>query len=57
VGALNVFIDGTWLLNQLAGGRSMANATDHPDSRFFLDFAKLTPLFSVTSTRTAIHAR
>lgn len=39
--SLNVFIDGTWLLNQLAGGRSLANATDHPDSRFFLDFTRL----------------
>ncbi len=41
VTSLNVFIDGTWLLNQLAGGRSLANATDRPDSRFFLDFTKL----------------
>jgi hypothetical protein len=41
VSSLNIFIDGTWLLNQLGGGRSLANATDHPESRFFLDFSKL----------------
>jgi hypothetical protein len=39
--ALNIFIDGTWLLVQCAAGGSMANATDHPDRRFPLDFEKL----------------
>lgn len=38
---VNVFIDGTWLLNQCAAGGSLANATEHPDRRFPLDFAKL----------------
>ena len=39
--ALNVFIDGTWLLVQCAAGGSMANATDQPDRRFPFDFVKL----------------
>lgn len=38
---LNVFIDGTWLLVQCAGGGSMANATDQPDRRFPFEFSKL----------------
>lgn len=37
---VNVFIDGTWLLVQCAGGGTLANATEHPDRRFPLDFAK-----------------
>ena len=41
VAALNIFIDGTWLLVQCAAGQSLANATEHPDQRFPLDFAKL----------------
>jgi hypothetical protein len=38
---VNVFIDGTWLLVQCAAGGSLANATEHPDRRFPLDFSKL----------------
>lgn len=38
---LNVFIDGTWLFNQVAPEASLANATAQPKSRFVLDFAKL----------------
>src|SRR2546430_622496 len=41
VAALNIFVDGTWLLVQCAAGQSLANATEHPDQRFPLDFAKL----------------
>src|SRR5262245_40288416 len=40
--SLNVFIDGTWLFNQVAPDGSLANATHRPQSRFLLDFAKLT---------------
>ena len=39
--ALNILIDGTWLLVQCAAGQSLANATDQPESRFILDFEKL----------------
>jgi hypothetical protein len=39
--SLNIFVDGTWLLVQCAAGQSLANATEHPDQRFPLDFAKL----------------
>lgn len=38
---LNIFIDGTWLLVQCGASNSMANATDRPNHRFPLDFAKL----------------
>jgi hypothetical protein len=38
---LDIFIDGTWLLNQCAAGGSLANATANPDQRFPFDFAKL----------------
>jgi hypothetical protein len=38
---INVFIDGTWLLVQCAADGSLANATEHPDRRFQLDFSKL----------------
>ena len=38
---LSIFIDGTWLLNQLAAGGSFANATETPDRRFPFDFSKL----------------
>ena len=38
---VNVFIDGTWLLVPCAAGGSLANATEHLDRRFPLDFSKL----------------
>lgn len=40
--SLNVFIDGSWLFRVVASGGSLANATDTPQTRFCLDFAKLT---------------
>lgn len=39
--AVNIFLDGTWLLVQAAAGQSLANTTDNLNSRFQLDFTKL----------------
>lgn len=39
--SLNVFIDGTWMFKVVAAGGSLAKATESPQSRFPLDFAKL----------------
>jgi hypothetical protein len=33
VPALNVFVDGTWLLAQCGAGGSMANSTDQPNPK------------------------
>ncbi|OGP53646.1 MAG: hypothetical protein A2Y65_04845 [Deltaproteobacteria bacterium RBG_13_52_11] len=39
--AINIFIDGTWLLVQCAAGQTLANTTEKPNTRFPLDFQKL----------------
>lgn len=41
MGALNIFIDGTWLWFQCGAGQVLANTTDSLDYRFPLDFQKL----------------
>lgn len=38
---VNVFVDGSWLFNACRYDRSLANATEHPERNFPLDFAKL----------------
>ncbi len=38
---VNVFVDGSWLFNACRHGRSLANATEHSDRNFPLDFGKL----------------
>jgi uncharacterized LabA/DUF88 family protein len=41
MGALNIFVDGTWLWYQCGAGQVLANTTESPDYRFPLDFQKL----------------